>query len=537
MPLDGVTLRFLRGEISPAVGSRVEKIHQPSRFSVLLTLRGRDFSGRLLLCARPDAPRVHFTAAPPENPPAPPMFCMFLRKRLSGARLVDVRQEGLDRVLYLDFAATDELGDPQALTLCAELIPGMANLILLRESAVLDAIRRVYPEMDEKGKAARAILPGTAYAPPLQQTALSPEAGVSGLLSREMALQGLSRETLLAGEGTPTLLRDKDGLPKDFSCVPIKQYGGLYTAEAYPDFSALLDAFYLEREERERLRRADGGLRQSLEKLITRTRRRVENQRADLSRAEDREKLRRRADLILAQQYRLKTGGAFYDLDDYENPGETIRVPADPRLTPAANAQLYYKRYRKARNAEEALRGQIERGGADFEYLQNALESLGRMSGAGDIAALRAELTAEGFIKPPKAGRDKSGRDKSRHKKAQPAVPLQQRTYKGFTILTGKTAAQNERVAFKESCRGDLWLHAQKVPGAHVLIRAEGREIPPEVIEHAAALAAYHSAARGGGKVAVDLVQAKNLKKPPAARPGMVIYHEYETIMVEPGEL
>ena len=540
MPLDGITLHFLREELSCAIGARIEKIHQPERHSLVVALRGRDFSGRLLLCARPDAPRIHFITTAPENPASPPMFCMFMRKRLTGARLVEIRQEGLDRVLYLDFAATDELGRPTALTLCAELITGKSNVILLQDGKVLDAIRRVYPEINEHGKSARTILPGVVYSPPMQRAEAS-AAGASALLSREMALQNLSSDTLLSGQGTPILLRDKNGNPRDFSCVPIRQYGDLYTSEAYPDYSTLLSAFYAEREERERLRRIDGGLRQSLETLIARTRRRVESQRTDLTRAGDRDKYRRFADLILSQQYKLHSGSAFYDVDDYENPGETVRIPAEPRLSPAANAQRYYKRYQKARNAEEILRGQIERGIADLEYLENALDALSRASGSEEIAMLRAELTAEGFA-AQKSGNTKPGRN-------HPALraPLQRRgiscqnikryTINDFTILLGKTAAQNERVAFKESRKGDLWLHAQKIAGAHVLIRAVGREIPGDVIEKAAALAAYHSAARESGKAAVDLVQAKNLKKPAAARPGMVIYHEYETIMVEPKDM
>ncbi|MDR3344925.1 MAG: NFACT family protein [Oscillospiraceae bacterium] len=557
MPLDGVTLHFLRGEILHAVGARAEKIHQPEKHSLVITLKSRDFSGRLLLCSRPDAPRAHFTASAPENPAAPPMFCMFLRKRLGSARLIDVRQEGLDRVLYLDFAATDDLGDPAALTLCAELIPGRANLILTENGKILDAIRRVYPEMDSQGKAASAVMPGATYLAPHRPAKLNllidevPKnladeplgniaEGVSPLLARELcgddapSCGAVTLQKLLqSAQCAPTLLRDCDGTPREFSCVNIRQYGDLYTAENYTNLSTLLDAFYSERESRERLRRTDGGLRQCLETLLARTRRRVESQRTDLARAGERDMLRRYGDLILAQQYKLRAGSAFYDADDYENPGETVRIPADPRLSPTANAQNYYKRYQKARSAQENLHGQIARGETDADYLENALDALDRARTAEEIAALRGELAAEGFLAADKP------RQKQQHKSAKlpKPMPILQYALDNYQILVGRTAAQNERITFREAKRGDLWLHAQKVPGAHVLIRAEGREIPPEVIEQAAALAAYHSAARAGGKVAVDITAAKKLKKPVGGRPGMAIYHEYETIMVAPREL
>ncbi|MDR1805486.1 MAG: NFACT family protein [Clostridium sp.] len=546
MPLDGVTLHFLRAELSAATGARVEKIHQPERHSIVLSLKGRDFSGRLLLCARPDAPRVQFTTAQRENPQSPPMFCMLLRKHLGSARLNSLRQEGLDRVLYLDFAATDELGDSVKLTLCAELIPGMPNIILLKDGRVLDAIRRVYPEMEANGKAARTVLPGAEYSPPpcpQKLNLLRDEApatineplnqlaqGVSPLIARELeALPQPAvtlRKSLLEGEYSPCLLRDTGGTPKDFSCFEITQYAGLYNTENYPSLSALLEAFYAERDRTEGLRIAGDGLRKTLEGLLARTRRRVESQQADLSKAAGREEYRRNGDLILAQQYKLQPGSAFYELEDYENGGRELRLAVSPQLTPAANAQMFYKKYQKARRAEEKLREQIAAGLTDAEYLEAALDSLDRAAGAGEIAALREELTEEGFLR-----RNNKQKRKDKGKKPNGRVSLCAEEYSGFTILIGKTAAQNELIAFKEARRGDLWLHVQKAPGAHVLIRAEGRKIPPQVIEHAAELAVANSTQRAAAKASVDIVEAKKLKKPAGGRPGMVIYHEYESIL------
>ncbi|MCL2023186.1 MAG: NFACT family protein [Oscillospiraceae bacterium] len=533
MPLDGVTIHFLRGELACAIGSRIEKIHQPERHSLVLTLGGRGFSKRLFICARSDAPRVHFTDAPPQNPPSPPMFCMLLRKHLTGARLVDISQIGLDRVLLFDFAATNELGDPMNLTLSVELIPGRTNIVLVHNNTVLDAIRRVYPEMDERGKTARDVLPNSPYILPespkklrifdvTEGTVSTDFEGVSPLLAREnISVSALQKA--MENSAQPTLLRNKDGTVRDFHALPIGQYGQLYTLEAYGDISSLLRDFFAQREDN--TRQIDAGLRQSLERLIARTRRRLESQRMDMEKSQEREKFRHWGDLIMAQQYKLSARCAFYELEDYLT-GESVRVPADPRLSPSVNAQKYYKKYQKLRNAQEILAQQIAKGGADLEYLENTRDALARAVTAGEIDALRQELIAEGFLlRRKEKGRQPKG------KNAPKNPPLHSVEYEGFTILVGKTAAQNERIAFKESRKGDLWLHAQKVAGAHVLIRAEGRSVPPEVIEYAAALAVKNSAARASGKAAVDIVQAKKLKKPANSRPGMVIYHEYETIM------
>ncbi|MDR0884446.1 MAG: NFACT family protein [Oscillospiraceae bacterium] len=504
MTLDAATLHYLRDEIALAVGARVEKIHQPGARELVLVLKNTaraDAAGhamacpynaplRLLICARPDAPRVHFISQSPENPATPPMFCMFLRKHLGGARLLTVRQEDGDRVLYLDFSATDELGDPQALTLCLELIPTRANVLLLQGGVVLDALRRVYPEMDARGRAARVLLPGVPYAPPPR-----PE----NYHARALPPRSEILEKWACGEA-------EDG--------------------QLPPLSARLESLFSQRDQAERRARLDGGLRQTLETLRSRTQRRVENQKCDLARAEDRETLKKYGELILAQQFQLTPGAAFYDVEDYYNGGEILRIPADPRLSPSANAQQYYKRYQKARTAQEALRGLIVAGEADCAYLADALDALRRATSSEEIAALRGELVAEGLL-PERRTHAKAS------KKTRPLAPISLEL-EGFTVQIGRTAAQNEQLTFRQSRRGDLWLHAQKVPGAHVLIRAMDRAIPNSVTEQAAALAAWHSSARESGKVAVDIVPAKSLKKPAAARPGMVIYHTYTTIFVAP---
>ena len=445
MALDGILLNLAKNEIlEEAQFSRVEKIHQPSREELVIHLRGKGGGKKLLLSVRANSPRIHFTQHAPENPATPPMFCMLMRKRLVNAALVDVRQSELDRVLYIDFDATNEIGDRVKLTLSIEIMAKHSNIILFEsDGRIVDALKRV----DLSQSTVRQILPGFSYtAPPpqnklnilehtteniieqvksfttktLSSAILSSLQGVSPLTSRELAgectdhyvdevsdndFRLLSeridslRNLITSGKATPFMLKDETGKPVDFSFMPIKQYGTKYSEEVKNSFSELLDEFYYECDRLDRTRQKAQDLVKFLGSAIARISKKISLQQAELRQCEDRETLRISAELINANLYRLEKGASFYDLENYYDENKPIRIKADPSKSPAANAQKYFKDYRKAKTAEIMLTELIEKGKNDLQYLETVADALDRATTQAEIEEIRAELVISGFMK------------------------------------------------------------------------------------------------------------------------------------------
>lgn len=573
MPLDGFTLHFLTEELChDIVGCRVEKVHQPSKDELVLHLRDRNGAKKLFLSASANSPRLHLTDCAPENPSVPPMFCMLMRKHLSSAQITAVNQNGLDRVVSIDFSATNELGDRVSLTLYVEIMAKHSNIILVSEQGrIIDAVKRI----DCTQSSVRQILPGGEYHDPpaqnklnllecsaqdvaqavflqsskmLSSALLSTVEGASPLVCREIAeMSGGDVQTACADEmqkmrvsaaldkikrsleensGMPTVLTDESGKPFDFSFFDIRQYGLAYAALNFDSFSKLLDEFYSERDRIDRTRQRSADLQKLLSSLTARISRRLNNQRAELSACADKEELRINAELITAYQYALEKGALFYEVADYYNENKPRRIPADPALTPSANAQKYYKEYRKAKTAEQMLATLIEQGEAELQYIDSVSDALSRAAGFGEINEIRCELATCGYLKRKSAG-GKKGLQK-------PSTPMEYRSSNGIKILVGRNNVQNDKLSLKTAAKSDVWLHTQKIPGSHVVICAEGGDVPETTLIEAARLAAYHSRARESANVPVDYTLAKNLKKPVGAKPGKVIYHVYNTLYVTP---
>ena len=563
MPLDSVTLSALAGELrGKLLGCRVDKVQQPERDTLLLTVHGPNAAGRLVLCGGVGTARAHFTAARYENPAQPPMFCMLLRKHLQGAKLVDLEQPERERLLLLRFDAWDELGLPVRKTLALELIGRGTNLILIDgEGRITDCLRRV----DAERNPLRQVLPGLLYRLPprpdkpdffaltsAERRALwecfdgqrDPDRflldrfnGLSPLLCRELvyrcrgdldtmpdAMDALA-ETVLAGDFSPWMLL-RDGKPQDFSCLPIAQYGETVRAERFPDFSALLDAFYTRRSQGEELRRRTAELRRTVKNARDRCARKLALQTAELEQTARRDEKRRWGDLITANLYRApKPGAKSMTATDYYAEGcPEVTVPLDPLKSAVQNAAAYYKEYNKAKTAERYLTGLIETNRRDEGYLSSVLDELERVQSQSDIAEVRRELTETGYLRPPK----NAPRQRERE-----AAPLRYRSGGGFEILVGRSNRMNDRLTFKLAKKGDLWFHTQKLHGSHVILRCDGAEPDAQSIREAAALAATHSQAGGGGKVPVDYTRVKFVKKPPGALPGMVLYTEQTTVSAE----
>lgn len=571
MALDGIFLHLIKKEILDAAAfGKVDKIHQPSREELVIHLRTKNGTKKLLLSVRANSPRIHFTEHAPENPATPPMFCMLMRKRLINATLTDIRQSGLDRVLYLDFDATNEIGDKVKLTLSIEIMAKYSNILLIDDDGkIVDAMKRV----DLSQSTVRQILPGFPYTAPPPQTKLNITEhdteniiaqiktysnkslssailntlqGVSPLTSRELAeslgdgsvdeisdsdFQVLAgrldalRDTVMNGTGTPYMLKDETGKPVDFSFEEIRQYDTKYEGAAVESYSILLDSFYYECDRLERTRQKAHDLVKLLESAIARISKKVSLQQAELKQCADREKLRISAELINANLYRLERGALFYDLENYYDENRTMRIKADPSKSPAANAQKYFKDYRKAKTAEQMLTGLIEQGQQDLQYLETVADALDRASTQGEIDEIREELIVSGFLKSKR---------KNGAKQPKLLPPMEYRTSDGFRVLVGRNNMQNDRLSLKTAAKNDLWLHTQKFPGSHVIIVSDNREISDEAIVEAAEIAAYHSKARDAKLVPVDYTYVKNLKKPQGAPLGKVIYHVYYSVNVSP---
>ena len=573
MALDGVFVRFLTNELNEALtGARVSQIHQPNKDEFVLNLRTNEGSRKLLISARANSPRVSFTESAPENPASPPMLCMLLRKKLSGAKISGVRQPGLERIVFIDFDATDELGDSAKYTLACEIMGRYSNVIFLDgEENVVDALKRVDPSMTSQ----RIVLPGMKYALPPAQDKLSvldhePEEivsrviaeadkldkailrsvlGISPVISREIdyrigggSVEYSDRltsnyknrlsyyitklsESVRGIDGAPYCIYDENGKPKDMSFMEITQYGSIYLVKRAESFSALLDGFYSERDKAERMRAKSQDLLKLLTNASERAARKINTQRAELEKCADREHLRICGDLIQANLYKIEKGAPFAVLDNFydENMG-TVRVSLDPSKSPSQNAQKYYKDYRKAKTAEHVLTEQIELAERELEYLDNVFDSLYRAETERELAEIRSELVMTGYIKAPKG--------KGREQKSLP--PLEFRTTEGFTVLVGRNNRQNDQLTLKTAAKSDLWFHTKDIPGSHTILVTNGREPGDESIMQAAAIAAYHSRAKDGSQVPVDYTLVKNVSKPQGARPGTVIFVKNRTVYVKP---
>ena len=573
MALDGIFLRHIKNEIiSEALGARVNQIYQPNRDELVLVLRTFEGAKKLLLSSRANSPRVNFCVKTPENPAQPPMFCMLLRKRLGGGKLVNVRQEGCDRVLFLDFECTNELGDLEGLSIVCEIMGMYSNLIVINRDTgvIVDALKRV----DLTVSSRRFVLPNIRYELPEPQNKLNilvhtPEEilaaaknleaemplskallrvieGISPIVARELEfrvmegatnrVEGVLTDKLTErlGElksltescsGKPCVVYREDGRPMDFCFMPVLQYGGYLKAEETDGFSATVDGFYEERDARERMRVKSHSLQKLLSNLIDRTSRKINKQRAELSQCGNREQLRICGDLLHANLYRIERGAEYADVENYyDENGAVMRIKLNPAISPAANAQRYYKEYQKAKTAETVLAEQIEKGQAELEYLESVADAVNRSDSERELSQIREELTEQGYLRQPRG----------KQQKLQKLPPKEYTTSDGFTVLVGRNNRQNDLLTLKTASKTDLWFHTKDIHGSHVILKTDGRQPGEKALLEAARLAAYHSKARESSNVPVDYTLVKYVSKPTGAKPGMVIYVNNKTLYVDP---
>lgn len=576
MALDGIFLSLIKRELSEVIGSRIDKIHQPSREEVVLTLRHRSGSVKLLISVGAGSPRLHVTKVVLENPKAPPMFCMLLRKHLGTGKLTAVRQLGLDRVLYLDFETINELGDLVTVTLAVEIMGRHSNLIVVGPSGkIIDAIKRVDPDMSS----VRPVLPQMPYVlPPVQDKLDLLEAsseeiiaavdafpkdqelskvlvgvlqGVSPIFAREAVFYACRGEEVLRSEWTDaqkerlafylnriredlqngtahfTMALDLTNTPKDFCFTELHQYGAAMLTKPYETASELLDDFYSSRDQISRMKQRSNDLLKLILNRTERTQRKLDAQRQELTECGERETLKSTGDLLNSNLYRLEKGMETAVLENYYEENKPVSIKLDPALTPSQNAQKYYSEYRKAATAEKMLTTLIVQAEEELVYLDSVFDEVTRTAGESELLEIREELIDGGYLR---------NYHRKNLKQLKPKPPHRFCSSDGFTILCGRNNKQNDRLSMKEARNHDLWLHTHNIPGSHVIVVTNGEEVPDRTVEEAAVIAATHSKAKDSVQVPVDYTEIRNVHKPNGAKPGMVIFENYQTAYITPDE-
>lgn len=577
MAFDGIFLNAIANEIkSKATNAKVDKIYQPQKDEIILSLRCFGENIKLLLSANGSAPRLHFTALQKENPLSAPMFCMVLRKHLAGAKLVDVLQNGIERVLFLVFDCYDDFGEQVQKNLVIEIMGRHSNIILLNnENKIIDAVKHI----DFSVSAHRQVLPSLPYGLPptqkktsildltkekiseilelnkgqrLDKTILNSFVGISPLISRELSFLctrqsdfevGLLneaqtdkliflllklKETIEKKEYTPFMQTGVgDNKPFEFTFMDILQYGTSALSTKFDTFSVMLDTFYGERERLQAIKQRSSDILRVLTSATERISRKLDYQKEELEDCKGKDKLKLYGDLINANIYKITKGEKSVTLQNfYEDGYPEIEIKLDDRLAPAQNAQRYYREYRKANTAEKFLTEQIEEGVKELKYLESVFDGLTKASGEAELAEIREELADSGYIKSMKKGKKIQKRTRF----------LEFTSSDGFLILAGRNNLQNDRLTFKTATKPDLWFHVKGYAGSHTVIIADGKTIPDSTKTEAATIAAFYSGAKNSEKVAVDYTPIKNVKKPPLAKAGMVVYDNFKTAFVTPND-
>jgi len=571
--LDGAFLYAVKSEIEFLKNARVEKVYQPSRDEIIIGFRTRQGAYRLLISANANNSRVHITEIPVDNPKTPPMFCMLLRKHIGGGKLIDIRQDGLERILYLDFECVNELGDIVKVTLACEIMGRCSNLVIINQDGkIIDSVKRVDPDMSRE----RIVLPNSRYILPpredrlnfltadkntivnrikslepgeLSKVLIKVFEGISPILAREWAYYTSCGEYLNSSEITSehanrlilkiektrdmllnhkccfTVIKDVDGILKDFCFINIQQYGTLMQTDKYVSACELLDAFYSERDLAVRMKQRANDLFKLLINLTERISRRIAVQKEELEQCANRDIYKLYGDLLSANIYRIQKGDRVLLTQNFYDEGcPEIEIKLDMMKTPSQNIQHYYNEYKKSATAEKKLSEQISKGEEELQYIDSVFDALTRASTENEITQLRLELSEQGYIK--------SYSKKIKPEKSLP--PIEYKSSDGFTILVGRNNVQNDKLTLKLAEKSDIWLHTQLITGSHVLILTDGKIPPDRTVEEACIIASVNSRGKDSNLVPVDYCHARYVKKPSGAKPGKVIFTNYKTAFVRP---
>ena len=572
MAFDACMMRAMLSEFTAQFPeAKIEKVLQPQNDEIDLVVHHGRVSRRLVLNVGPNAPRLQVSDMAKENPLKAPMFCMLLRKYFLGARIVGVEQLGFDRIAVFSVACYDEMGFPTEKKIICEIMGKYANLIVTdSEWKILTAMKII----DFAASTVRQVLPGMKYQIPAQQDKISPleidealfmqkvaefsrersvekfitstYSGIATQIAHELCFRATGncdtplvetdisklwqtfkewQEVLINGRYTPTVVTDSVGKPLDYSYMDITYLGDGVTVKHFDTLAELFDSYFAEKDRLEKIHQRGHDLVTLLNNAVARTERKLAIQRESLLESEKGEEHRRKGDLIIANIYQLKRGmTSFVTVDYYDEECPDVKVELDSRLSPADNAQRYYKLYNKAKVAKEVLTTQIETWERELVYLESVKAFLSKAETEEDLVEIRDELYRSGYAtklkgyKPPKQIK---------------ARPMRFKTSGGYELLVGRNNVQNDYLTFKMSEKHDIWFHTKDIPGSHVIMVTGGEEPSERDYTEAAAVAAYYSKATQD-LVAVDYTAVKNIKKPQGAKPGFVIYKTNYTAYVKP---
>ena len=556
-------------------GAKVEKVTEPSKDELLIICYKAGKTRKLFLSANPSRARICVTAQSFENPKVSPMFCMLLRKHLSGATISAVKQNGFERAVEVDFAAYDEMGFNTTRTIVIEIMGKCSNIMLLDDKRKILGVMRAV-DFTTSGK--RQVLPGMTYeAPPAQEGKVLPmeegfadfrarmEAferskpaesfllsnylGLSPLVAREIAyragylgseIQDTDKEELYAsfteycklldGEYKPTLILGENLAPAEYCFYDVYQYGGGTEKKHFETLSELLDEFFGERDKIAAMKTKTHDVSQIVSNAKSRITKKVGYIKRDLTECKEADKYKLWGDLITSSLYMIKGKSVSCEVVNYYSEDmETVKIPLDIKLSASQNAAKYFKKYTKLKTAKEILTVQLREAAESLDYLETVETAIELAENERDVAEIKAELTALGYI-----SKAKNTGDKKPQKKME-IVPLKFTTTGGHLVLCGKNNAQNDFITTKLAKKSDWWFHVKNKPGSHVvMVCEEGEDPDASEFTEAAQIAAYYSGLREGENVAVDYTLAKNVKKPGGSAPGHVVYYTNYTAYVDP---
>lgn len=553
MALDGIFISFQAKELSDILtGIKIEKVYQPSRDEIVLSVRKAGFNGKLLISANPSMPRIHFTDSTPENPAVPPMFCMLMRKHIQSGRISSVYSENFERLIIIEIDTFDELGCASKKYLCIELISRQANIILLdADKRIIDAIRRVDniekrqvlsglfyrlpPAQDKKNIfEAENILEKYEPVESLDKFLLNNYLGISPLIARELSFK-LTKSTEYTGaieskqecsdkikqilKSPQISLLYKDNELFDFSYILVEQYNNIENI-ACDSYSDCLKRFYDDKDKALRKKSKSSEITKTISNMLSRAEKKLKIQLKELEDTKSRDKYKILADIIIANIYSLEKGMKKATVINYfdENLSQ-LEITLDEKLSPKQNAEKNFKKYNKLKTAEKILTEQIELSKNNIKYFESILFSIENAENSNDLDAIKQEIQKNPSKKPVKS------------------KPYEYKTTDGYTVLVGKNNIENDTLTLKLAYKSDIWFHTQSIHGAHVILRTEGEEqVTDLAYTQCAMIAAYHSKGKNSAMVPVDYTRIKNIKKPSGAKPGMVIYSVYNTAYVTPDE-
>lgn len=576
MAFDGITTSSVINELKQNItGGRVDKIYQPESDEIIMTVRNMGKAFKLLITANASHPRIHFTKATKNNPMQPPLFCMVLRKHLTSGKIIDITQPQFERIVNIYIESMNEMGDYSTKCLRLEIMGRHSNLILTDENEIiLDCAKHITHDKSS----VREVLPGKKYAFPPSKEKVNPlelskenfidiinknsqkiqaaiyksYTGISPITASEICFRAETDASLNTEELTneqieklfnsfskiveniklnnyyPNIIYDETNKPTEFSPIEMKMFSN-YNIQYYDSISELLEQFYKEKDTHYRLNQKSQDLKKIINQNIERCVKKKDIQVRTIKEIANRDLYKLYGELITSNIYTIKKGmNSFTSINFYDENQSEITIPLESELTPAENAQKYFKRYNKEKRTYTALQTQMKQNDDELEYLEGLLTSVQNAVEEQDIKEIREELSEQGFIKKIKNTKGKAAIKKSK--------PLHYISSDGFDIYVGKNNRQNDELTLKTAKGNDIWLHTKKIPGSHVIIISSGQEVPEKTLNEAANLAAYYSKGRSSSQVPVDYTQKKNVKKPAGAKPGMVIYETNKTAYITPDE-